>query len=273
MSDFLDKQGRLSRERVIAARARRPEAGLLAEAEASAGPLPLHLDRFDLIAELKLRSPAVGGLATADFDRKAQLRAYAAGGAAAVSVLTEPTQFEGSLAHLREAAEILNPLGVPVMRKDFLIDPYQLIEARANGASGALLIAAMLDDHVLGEMLDCAARLGLFILLEAFDAADLARINDCVTVSQDPTGAAVLAGVNCRNLRTLAVDFDRFLKLAEHLPGHLPTVAESGIASITDIRKVAGAGYQLALVGSSLMQSGSTAQTAKAFIDAGRESI
>jgi indole-3-glycerol phosphate synthase len=241
---------------------------LLTDARAMPPAPPLVLDRFDLIAELKLRSPAMGGLAEHDFDREAQLRAYAAGGAAAVSVLTEPDEFKGSLDHLREAAEILRPLGIPVMRKDFLIDPYQLIEARANGAGGALLIMAMLDDRLLDDMLVCAAELELFILLEAFDERDLERIAlRADLASKQPT---LLAGLNCRNLRSLAVDFNRFAALAGQLPANLPTVAESGVTQREDIVAVAGLGYRLALVGSALMQSGDTAATVADFVAAGR---
>ncbi len=271
MSDFLERFGKASRERAADARARRPEASLRADAR-NAPPAPaLTLDRFDLIAELKLRSPAAGGLAGNDFDRSAQLKAYAKGGAAAVSVLTEPDEFLGSLEHLREAADILRPLDVPVMRKDFLVDPYQLLEARAHGAGGALLIVAMLDDSLLDEMLDCAAELGLFVLLEAFDEPDLERIARVAGGQRiASTRPPLLAGLNCRNLRTLAVDFNRFAALADRLPKHVPTVAESGVGSRDDIATVAGHGYRLALVGSALMQAGRTAETVADFIRTGR---
>lgn len=268
MNDFLARLGAASRDRAADAKVRKPESLLLEDARNAPAAPPLSLERFDLIAELKLRSPALGGLAAAGFDRRAQLEAYAAGGAAAVSVLTEPDEFAGSLEHLREAAAILAPRGVPVMRKDFLIDPYQLIEARAHGAGGALLIVAMLDDRLLDDMLACAAEVGLFVLLEAFDEADLERI--AVRGNLSATEPAVLAGVNCRDLRTLAVDFDRFRALADQLPPTLPTVAESGMSRPDDIATVARLGYRLALVGSALMQAGATAATVERFIAAGR---
>jgi indole-3-glycerol phosphate synthase len=168
--DFLRRMADASRARVRAARLREPEQRLLRRAVAAAPPPRLRLGNFDLIAELKLRSPAAGGLAGSGFDRTALISAYANGGAAAVSVLTEPDEFCGDLAHLREAADVLRPFGCPVMRKDFLTDPYQVIEARAAGAGGVLLIVTMLDDTELRAMLAVASDLGLFALLEGFDS-------------------------------------------------------------------------------------------------------
>ena len=265
--DFLQRMADASRARVRAARQRVGEAELLRRAESQAVPPRLVLGRFDVIAELKLRSPAAGGLATADFDRAAQIRAYAQGGAAAVSVLTEPDEFKGTLEHLSEAAATLAPLGCPVMRKDFLTAPYQIVEARAAGAGGVLLIVTMLADADLRTMLATAADLGLFVLLEAFDAADLERI---ASFDVSAAAAPVLVGINCRNLKNLQVDFARFATLARSLPPHLPAVAESGIASIEDIRTVVAHGYRLALVGSALMRTGDPAGEVRAFVAAGR---
>src|SRR5690606_8370421 len=121
------------------ARAEAPEGRLLARARATAAPPPLELGAFDVIAELKLRSPSAGGLARSGLDRDAQIAAYCEGGTAAVSVLTEPDEFGGSLEHLRQAAALLAPYRRPVMRKDFLTDPYQVLEARAAGAGGVLI--------------------------------------------------------------------------------------------------------------------------------------
>jgi indole-3-glycerol phosphate synthase len=255
MSDFLERLGAASRARVAAARRLRPEALLLNDARGAPAAPPLTLSGFDLIAELKLRSPAAGGLATPAFDRSAQLEAYAAGGAAAVSVLTEPDEFHGHLDHLHQAAELLAPLGCPVMRKDFLTDPYQLIEARAHGAGGALLIVAMLDDSTLETMIACGLELGLFLLLETFDVDDLERIARIAVGRATGRYGSLLIGVNCRNLRTLDVDFGRFSDLADHLPATLPAVAESGIVGTDDLAAVARLGYRLALVGSALMQA------------------
>jgi indole-3-glycerol phosphate synthase len=266
-ADFLERMARSSRERVRHARAQLSEAALRKRAEALPPPPMLELDRFDVIAELKLRSPAAGGLADADFDRGAQLTAYATAGAAAVSVLTEPTEFKGELAHLADAAAILSAHDRPAMRKDFITDPYQVLEARVAGAGGILLIVAMLEDSTLRELLDCARDCALFVLLEAFDQADLERIAAFDSASAAPR---ILAGVNCRSLRDLTVRFSRFAELASHLPRHLPTVAESGIATVDDAQSVARLGYRLALVGSSLMRAPDPRAALAELIAAGR---
>ena len=176
MSGFLDQMALGSHARMAAARAVEPLQAL--RARCADLPPALALARaggFDLIAEMKLRSPALGDLGAAGDDPDARVTAYARAGAAAVSVLTEPSRFSGSLAHLEAASVVLAPLGVPAMRKDFLVDPYQLYEARACGAGGALLIVRMLSGPLLVEMLDCARELGLFVLIEAFDEEDIAN--------------------------------------------------------------------------------------------------
>lgn len=264
---FLERMARASRERVRNARAIESEAALERRALSSAVPPPLVLDGFDVIAELKLRSPAAGGLADASFDRHAQLAAYARGGACAVSVLTEPTEFRGELEHLADAAAELNAARRPAMRKDFLTDPYQVLEARAAGASGVLVIVTMLEDAGVTELVDCARRCGLFVLLEAFDREDLERL---APFDRPQKGSPLLAGVNCRDLRDLAVRFPRFAELGPHLPRHLPTVAESGIEGVDDVRAVARAGYRLALVGSALMRARDPAAAVAELVAAGR---
>jgi indole-3-glycerol phosphate synthase len=257
-----------SRERVRAARAAESEARLERRALAQPAPPPLVLDAFDVIAELKLRSPAAGALVDGAFDARAQLLSYVRGGAAAVSVLTEPTQFRGELAHLAQAAAALGASGRPAMRKDFLTDAYQVLEARAAGAGGVLVILAMLDDATVRSLVDCARRLGMFVLLEAFDRADLERLEPFDRPADG--GPLVLAGVNCRDLRDLSVKFERFAELAAHLPRHLPTVAESGIASAADVEAVAAAGYRLALIGSSLMRAPAPGAALEQWLAAGR---
>jgi indole-3-glycerol phosphate synthase len=266
---FLTRMAEASRTRVRAARAAESDAALARRARATPPPPPLVLHDFDVIAELKLRSPAAGRLASGDFDTRAQLTSYAAGGAAAVSVLTEPSEFKGELAHLVDAAALLSATGRPAMRKDFLTDPYQVLEARAAGAGGVLVIVTMLDDASVRALVESARELGLFVLLEAFDRADLERLAPFDTPTRG--GPPILAGVNCRDLRDLTVRFTRFAELAPHLPRHLPTVAESGIGTEDDIRSVAGAGYELALIGSSLMRAPDPAAKLAALIAAGRE--
>lgn len=270
MSDFLDRMATSSRARSLAAQLATSQPAMLDQAMDAPAPLSLQLDRFDLIAELKLRSPAAGELAVAGFDPKQQLDAYAQGGAAAVSVLTEPDEFLGSLEIMSAAAAQLRPAGIPVMRKDFLVDSYQVAEARAHGASGVLLIAAMLSDADLDEMLAISAELGLFVLIEAFDDDDLARIG---RLTLPPAANPILVGVNSRNLKTLAVDFERFALLADAIRDDVPKVAESGINSTADIETVAGLGYSLALVGSALMRDGNAASAVVDFVAAGRASV
>jgi indole-3-glycerol phosphate synthase len=270
---FLERMAAASRERVARARDIESDAKLARRAQRAARPPRLELDRFDVIAELKLRSPAAGGLADAGFDKTAQLGAYAHGGACAVSVLTEPTEFKGELEHLADAATQLRPAELPAMRKDFVTDPYQVLEARAAGAGGILVIVTMLDDATVRALVESARECGLFVLLEAFDRADLERLAayDHAPRADDP--APILAGVNCRDLRDLDVRFSRFAELAPYLPKHLPAVAESGIATPDDVAAVARLGFRLALVGSSLMRAADPAAALAALIAAGRATV
>lgn len=270
MSAFLEQMAAGSRARVLEALARRSLAGLESAARATPAPPPLRLDPsgFDLIAELKLRSPAAGELKPPGEDVAARVSSYARAGAAAVSVLTEPSRFDGSLAHLTAAAQALSPLGVPAMRKDFLVDPYQVFEARAAGAGGVLVILRMLRKEDIRSLIACADELGLFVLLEAFDARDIALMHELVEAHRG--AARLLAGVNCRDLATLEVVPARLLELAPLLPAKAPRVAESGVATPEDARRVAAAGYSLALVGSALMRGEDPQALAASLLRAGR---
>lgn len=267
--DFLGLMAASSRARAEAARRICSEQHLLerARAEPPAPALGCLSGQFGLIAELKLRSPAVGALGSSATDVAARVRAYAGAGAAAVSVLTEPQRFEGDLAHLRCAAAALRPLGVPAMRKDFLVDPYQLAEARAAGAGGVLLIVRMLPDEALDAMIERARLLGLFALLETFDAQDIERLR---TLTERVGTRGLLAGVNSRDLSTLEVVPSRLEALAPLLPQTLPRVAESGVTSPEDARRMGRAGYDLALVGSALMRAPDPAALTAAMTAAGR---
>jgi len=258
--------------RVAEARERLPDAALRAAALATPAPPPLLLgDRgFDVIAELKLRSPSLGDLSTATVDPVQRLAAYAQGGAVACSILTEPTRFDGDLGHLSLAARTLQPFGVPAMRKDFLVDPYQVLEARVHGASGVLLIVRMVPRARLVEMLDCAAEHGLFVLLEAFDADDL-QLAESLAREREGRDEQVLIGLNCRDLETLAIDPGRFAALRDRLPAGWPAVAESGVQAPEDAARVAGLGYRLALVGTSLMRRADAAQAVRELVEAGRK--
>lgn len=268
-SSFLGQMAAASRQRVHAARAACSQMELLSRALDTPSPPRLRLQRggFDLIAELKLRSPAVGQLKGSTEDVAARVTAYANAGAAAVSVLTEPTRFDGSLDHLRTAAQALSPLSVPAMRKDFLVDGYQVIEARLAGAGGVLAILRMLSQPELEVLIEQARALELFVLLEAFDEPDLERLQG-VLARMGATG--LLAGVNSRDLTTLQVVPSRLEQLARWLPSGIPKVAESGVASAADARRVAQAGYDLALVGSALMSGNDPGALASDMLRAAR---
>ena len=267
---FLEDMAAGSRARVRAAKQTRSEATLEVEARQTPAPPRLRLDAsgFDLIAELKLRSPAAGRLGPSRENVAARVTAYAQAGAAAISVLTEPSRFAGSLDHLARAAQALAPLAVPAMRKDFLVDPYQVLEARAAGAGGVLVIVRMLSRSEIDALLDCARSLGLFVLLEAFDARDIELLRELIEAHAGAN--PLLAGVNCRDLTTLQVVPQRLLELAPLLPARAPRVAESGVATAADARQIAAAGYQLALVGSALMQADDPRALAAAVLAAGR---
>jgi len=267
MSDFLQTMAASSAERAAAASA------TLRAADLDKPLVPLCLDEFDIIAEIKDRSPAEGDLAATGSDRKEQAARYAAGGAAAISVLTEPSRFAGKLDHLEEVVAAVP--GTPVMRKDFLVDPVQVLEARQAGASGVLLIVTMLSDDTLGNMLACAWEHGMFVLLESFDEEDLARTGKLLQqpVNADKAASAeLLVGVNTRNLRTLKVDAGRLETLRPSLPG-ARCVAESGISAASDAAQVAEWGYRLALVGTALMRSADPAALVAAMRAAGRARI
>jgi len=261
-------------QRVAEARERVPEAALRAAVLGTPTPPPLRMERhgFDVIAELKLRSPSLGDLSAATLDPVRRLEAYAEGGAAICSILTEPTRFDGDLEHLRLAADTLQPYGVPAMRKDFLVDPYQVIEARAYGASGVLLIVRMVPRDQVIAMLDCAAELGLFVLLEAFDAGDL-EIAESIARERQGRNEQILMGLNCRDLETLEIDPRRFANLRGRLPLDWPAVAESGVLTPADAARVARLGYRLALVGTSLMRRPDPARAVHELVEAGRKAL
>ncbi len=271
--DFLEGMAASSRERSHAAQALTSQADLLAMARDTPEPpqLTASLGGFGLIAEVKLRSPAVGMLKGGDENVGARVTSYASAGAAAISVLTEPTRFDGSIEHLRLAAKALTALRVPAMRKDFLVDPYQVIEARAAGAGGVLLILRMLPRKQIEAMIEQALELHLFALLEAFDESDL-ELAEALTeqYARESSRIELLVGVNCRDLVTLKVVPGRLEALAHLLPKRVPRVAESGVGHGEDARRVAAAGYDLALVGSALMTAPDPRATAAEMLEGGR---
>jgi len=268
VSDFLQEMAESSIARARAAKEKRTVTGLDSRVSSAQPPVPLPFSDagFDVIAEAKLASPAEGKLVRgpASVDRVVALaETYAANRAAAISVLTEPTRFFGHLEHLEAVCDAVS---LPVMRKDFLVDPIQVLEARAAGTSGVLLIARMLPGDLLEEMTDQALDLGMFVLVEVFDRSDLetaVRVFD----------REVLVGVNCRDLATLGIDLSRFESLAPHLPDYLPAVAESGITTLEDVTSVADLGYSMALVGSSLVSRDDPGAALTGLITAGRDRV
>lgn len=257
MAGFLTEMAKSALTRVTEAKARVSEADLWARAHDSPVPPQLKLSEagFDVIAELKLNSPVRGKLGAVTDDIEARVVQYADGGAAAVSVLTEPTRFDGSMEHLQRSARVLAPLGVPAMRKDFLFDPYQVVEARVAGAGGVLVILRMIDRGRIVELLDCAAMLKLFVLLEGFDEVDLA-LGAEIIAERRTHAETLLLGLNARDLDTLQVVPDRLKELVPKLTAGVPHVAESGVGTPDDVAELARAGYQLALIGTALMSTG-----------------
>ena len=258
MSDFLSEMALISHARAGSL----DEVLLDARAHHRPAPPTLKVEGFGLIAEIKFSAPSVGVL-QADRDPIAaaveRAISYESAGAGAISVLTEPTRFGGSLEHLAAVADAVQ---IPVMRKDFLVDPAQILEARAYGAAGVLLIVRMLDDARLDQMMELADELGVFVLLEAFDSEDLGR------ASRYPKA---LVGLNCRNLRTLAVEPARFSDHIDAFPGDVLKVAESGVETVEDIRRIAELGYEMALVGTALMRADEPEKLVAAMIAAGRD--
>lgn len=195
-----------------------------------------------VIAECKRRSPS-RGVMVRSYDPAALARGYEAAGAAAVSVLTEPTFFDGSLAHVRV---VRGAVGIPVLRKDFVVSEFQVREARAAGADAVLLIVAALGAERLEALLDTAAAVGLAALVEVHDREDLDRA----------LGAgAALIGVNSRNLRTLDVDRSVFDWMAPLIPRGVVTVAESGVSSAEDLLRLHDLRYDACLIGERLVAS------------------
>jgi indole-3-glycerol phosphate synthase len=225
----------------------RSEADLAAAVEAlppPRDPMPaFRAPGLSVIAEVKRRSPSKGFLADIP-DPAALAAAYHAGGADAISVLTEQRRFGGSLEDLRA---VRGAVPTPLLRKDFLVTGYQLLEARAAGADLVLLIVAALEDALLKDLHDQARELGLTVLTEVHDEDELARALDV---------GAGLVGVNARNLKTLDVDPDTFGRIASLVPDEIVTVAESGIGGAEDAARYAGQGADVVLVGEALVKDG-----------------
>jgi indole-3-glycerol phosphate synthase len=197
-------------------------------------------DRINVIAECKRRSPSRGVL-RAEYDPVAIARAYTDAGAAAISVLTEPTFFDGALQHLEAVRAAVS---TPLLRKDFIVSEYQLLEARAAGADAALLIVAALSPSELKQLSAIARSLGLDTLVEVHSAEELAIAIDA--------GARII-GVNNRNLRTLAVDVHASEALVSMMPTDIVAVSESGLKSAADLSRLSALGYSAFLIGERFM--------------------
>ncbi len=246
MPTILDEIVAYKWEEIAAARRERSEAQL----ERIISSLPptrdfvgaLKLPGMRIIAEVKKASPSAG-LIRADFDPVAIAKAYEAHGADAVSVLTDRPSFQGELAYL---TSIHNAVKLPVLRKEFILDRYQLLEGRAAGADAVLLIAEILPGNRLGELYREAVALGLHVLVELHDAAELSRVID---------SGADLIGINNRDLRTFRTTLEHTLKLLPEVPAGRTVVSESGIRSREDLRRLQSAGVKAVLVGESLMRA------------------
>ncbi|MBL8785697.1 MAG: indole-3-glycerol-phosphate synthase [Deltaproteobacteria bacterium] len=211
-----------------------------------------------IIAELKRHSPSLGALAP-DADPFAVATAYADAGAAAISVLTEPERFGGSFADLDAVSRLVHPRGVPTLCKDFVVDPRQVLMARAHGASLVLLIVRALDDQALVSLREQIESLGMQALVETHDAHEIARAV--------ATGARII-GVNSRNLDTLVIDLAVAEALRAAIPADRIAIAESGIESSAHVARLARSGYRHFLVGSSLMRHADPAALLRELINA-----
>lgn len=247
MSTILDEIVVRKRHEIAAAQAAVPAA----ELEKRLAEMPAPRDFFGalsapgpirLIAEVKKASPSKGVIRE-DFEPLAIAQTYAAHGASCLSVLTDKHFFQGSLDYLRA---IKQQVRLPVLRKDFILDRYQLLEARAAGADAVLLIAECLDDCHLRSLHNEAVQLGMSPLVELYEPENLPRVFDA---------GATLIGINNRDLRTFKTDLDHTLRMRERIPDECVLVAESGIRSRADVERLQAAGIDAILVGESLMAS------------------
>jgi indole-3-glycerol phosphate synthase len=250
MSDILEKILAVKREEVAAAKQKRPLGATRKDAEKADKPrdfigalrLKISAGLPAVIAEIKKASPSKGVLRP-DFDPKAIAMSYARHGAACLSVLTDAMFFQGSRDYLVQARE---SSGLPVLRKDFIIDPYQVYEARAMGADCVLLIAAALEDEAMADLERVAMELEMAVLVEVHDAKEFERALQLKTP---------LLGINNRNLRTFETRLETTLDLLERVPQGKLLVTESGILSLNDVERMRSAGVRAFLVGEVFMRA------------------
>lgn len=246
MTDILTKIVARKQERLNEIKRHKPLTALRREVQATPEPhrfiAALQRDAINIIAEIKRRSPSKG-IIRADFDPESIAANYTANGAACISVLTEEDFFDGSLEYLCAVRVVT---GVPLLRKDFIFDEYQIYEALQAGADGILLIAAMLDGAQFNDLLQTAHGIGLDVLVEIHDQDETEKVL--------PYDVRLL-GVNNRNLRTFETMLETSIQLAATLPKHLTLVSESGIRTRADIDVLRAAGFHAFLIGEELMRS------------------
>ncbi len=218
----------------------------------------LHGDRIQLIAEVKRASPS-RGIIRSDFDPMDIAQTYASNGASAISVLTEARYFQGSLDHLKAIRDALGNKRLPLLRKDFIHDPYQVYESRAYGADGLLLIVAILNPQKLEELLGLSHELGMSCLVEVHDEAELE-----IALK---SGARII-GINNRDLKTFTVDLTTTKRLRPLIPKDRIVVSESGIKNRSDIQKLRQWGVDAVLIGESLMSAPNIAAKMKKLLEA-----
>ncbi|HEY1752959.1 MAG TPA: indole-3-glycerol phosphate synthase TrpC [Caulobacteraceae bacterium] len=261
MSDILEEIAAYKRGEVAALRRAESQGAVEARAKAADAPRgfvaalerAVSPSRLALIAEVKKASPSKG-LIRADFDPPALAKAYEAAGAACLSVLTDAPSFQGADAYLTAARAATT---LPALRKEFLVDPWQVAQSRALGADAVLVILAISDDALAGELLAEAARLGMDTLVEAHDAAEVDR---AVALG------AALIGVNNRDLRSFVTDLAVTERLAARIPDDRLLVTESGIATPADVGRLSRAGARAMLVGESLMRQPDVAAATRALL-------
>lgn len=276
---ILDEIMRHHRERLPKTKRDVPEDTVRALAMVTPPPLDfyaaLRRPGVSLIAECKKASPSKG-LLVPHYDAVALARTYVSAGASAISVLTDARHFQGSLADLRDVKEVVSAelsklligksdprftIGIPVLRKDFIFDPYQVYEARAAGADALLLIAAVLAPTELRDLLQLTHELGMNALVEVHSEAEIEQVL--------PLKPRII-GVNNRNLQTFEVDFANTARLRRLIPDDIVTVGESGLKSANDVRTMKQIGVDAILVGETLVRSKEPLKTTRDLVQAGR---